>query len=293
MKQDSLKDYLKSIRKFVFNYKKVHLIHFIVGMSLFLVTLIFFLSKPNDFGIHFISSFQQMGNFVDDSIFVVVSLLICYFMIIYFLIFGIISVTRKDKSKFWICDLILSFTAIITSIVFIHGTETLNILGIFGKSLSEFKDGEVFNGVRFLIIFFSTIFSVLMFFAYSLDRLIVRERKIKIYLCVKDYPFGVQFWKPDEANEAQQYNFTYHRVVNYVREMSNIKEINEEILNNEVHKLLFKANEQNIFYNPRFFINVKFGFKSFKKELILNTDFSFGVYNGYVYLKEIAKDILA
>ena len=293
MKVNSLDLYLKKVHKFIYNYKKVHIIHFIVGVSLFLVTLILSLIKFKDFGTHFVSSFQQLGNLIHSNIIVVISLILCYFFILYFVIFAIISVARKDRTKFWPCDIAASVVAIILGIVFIHGTESINILNIFSVGLKEIRAGNAANGARYLAIFFSCVFSLLMLIVYSLDRLIIRIRKIGIILSVKEYPYGLKRYEVDHVHEPVRYSFAYHKISNYIRIMDNIKVVNIDTLNAEVHKLLIKANEQNSFCSPRFLVKVKCGFDIYEKELILNKDLSFGVNNGHLYIKEISKDILS
>ena len=293
MEQASIKTYLRDIKKFAVNYKKAHLIHFIVGMSLFLFLLIATFCDFNEFSKYFVMSFQQLGLFVYANIFVVICLLLCYFILLYFLIFVLISIFRKDRTKFLICDIFVTFAAIVVAILFVHGTEDLNVLNMFKIALNCFSAGKIGYGIRYLIMFFMIILTMIMLFVYSLDRLIYRERKIKVFLSVQEFPLGTRFWKPDEANEPQLYDFSYHKTANFVRVMSDVKYVDEELLNHEVHKLMIKVNETTLLYNPKFFVKIKYGFKVYEKELILNKDFSVGVQNGYLYVKEIAKDVLA
>lgn len=293
MKDESIKNHLPDIQNFVVNYKKAHLIHFLAVAGIFLMLLITAFCNFNEFCNNFVLCFKQIGSVVSPNILVVISLLLFYFISLYFLIYALISIFRKDKTKFLVLDVVASFIVIIASALFVHGTDELNILSIIRISIESFKEGSVGFGIRYLLMFILTVFLLLMAFVYSLDRLIYRERKIRIFLSVKEYPFGVRFWKPDEAKEAQLYKFAYHRQLNFVRIMDNLKVITEDMLNHEVHLLIAKINETTLLTNPQIVVKIKYGFKVFKKELINNRDFSFGLQNGYYYIKDMVEDILA
>lgn len=293
MRDESIKNYLKDIQNFVVNYKKTHLIHFLAVAGIFLMLLITAFCNFNEFCNNFILCFKQIGSVVSPNILVVISLLLFYFISLYFLIYAFISIFRKDRTKFFILDVVTSFIVIIASALFVHGTDELNILSIIGASIKSFKEGSVGFGIRYLLMFILTTFLLLMAFVYSLDRLIYRERKIRIFLLVKESPFGVSICRPDEVNQPQLFQFSYHKHLNFVRILSDCKIITEDMLNHEVHLLIAKINEATLLTNPQIVVKIKYGFKVFKKELISNKDFSYGIQNGYYYIKEMAKDILA